>query len=157
MSWFDKFYQSCHKISTIDLKCFENKIIKTDTANPVQVYGTNVTANAFFSRVSVLSDSEKKHRLSTWLKHTPTTITDNILFAPFQGYVLFEFKEQELFVFESLMPNNAFYCFKAPNIEQLMSRLNGKTKTQLCRDNQVFKRGYHMSGINFDIYVASLF
>ena len=59
--------------------------------------------------------------------------------------------------FESVIPNNAFYCFHANDFNHLKALLHEKTKTQLYKERVMYRRGYHMNRRDFEIYVASVF
>ena len=96
-------------------------------------------------------------RLSTWIKHSPSRIFESVKIEPFNGYVLFEFEDRNLYVFESFIPNNAFYCFHANDFNHLKALLHEKTKTQLYKERIMYRRGYHMNRRDFEIYVASVF
>ncbi|MBR3015680.1 MAG: hypothetical protein IKH57_01115 [Clostridia bacterium] len=155
--WYNNFQSHCYSIPSLSLDCFEKRIIEKDCSEPHDTYGVKTNIESIQRKIYELSDEEVKHRMSVWLKHSPTRIIEEITFSPFKNYVLFEFAEQHLFVFESFSPNNAFYCFKSSDFKNLKATIEGKNKLQLHHEQQFLRRGYHMTGINFDIYVASIF
>ena len=157
LSWYNAFRNNCSNITSLSLECFQKHISEQDTPRYRESYGTSTPEKEFIKKVSELPDDEIKHRLSIWLKFKPSKITENITMSPFAGYILLEYESINLFVFESLSPNNAFYCFNASNEKQLVSQISGKTKTQLYKENLLVRRGYHVGKFNFDVYVASLF
>lgn len=156
-AWFEEFFKSCSIISSINLKLFKERVSERDSDIESVVYGKNVSIKTFSNRIQALSDSEIKHRLSMWMAYRPSRIIEDVKICPFEGYVLLEFLDRKLYVFESLIPNNAFYCFKEPSIENLKSLLIGKSKTQIYKEKIMVKRGYHMSRSHFDLYISSIF
>ena len=115
--WYDNLLSHCYRLPSLSLECFEKRIIEKDCTDPHDVYGVKTSVEALQRRIHELSDEEVKHRMSVWLKYSPTRIIEEITFSPFKNYVLFEFAERHLFVFESFSPNNAFYCFKSSDLK----------------------------------------
>lgn len=155
--WLNRFIKHCNYIDTIDTSKFVNLSKETDRLTPNEI-GTYVSTVTFEKLTSTVTDEVIKERMQMWLLHHPSKIYDNVSISPFEGYVLFEYGDKNLFVFESFTPGNAFYCFKTGNINDLIKIVDGKTKIQLYKSSEFFKRGYHINDtLSMKTNIASLF
>ena len=141
-NWFIKFRQECLCIESFDESCFINSQIQFDTVN----------SNKFFSVKSIddvknliksLSDEELKFRLNTWLEKKPSGIYTDLKLNYFKDYIVFEYKDINLIVLESLEFGNGFYWFEDMNVFELVLELKYKTRTEAYRESGMDKRGYH--------------
>ena len=155
--WYNNFSNECKLLPPLVLSCFNERVEERDIPKGNNDQPVNVPIDDFTTRISELTDEEVQLRLSTWIKHSPSRIFESVKLEPFKGYVLFEFADRNLYVFESVIPNNAFYCFHANDFNHLKALLHEKTKTQLYKERVMYRRGYHMNRRDFEIYVASVF
>ena len=155
--WFNRFIKHCNSIDMIDTSRFINTSKETDTLSSNDI-GTFVSKSTFEKKTYTITDKEIRERMQIWLSHHPSKIVDNISISPFDNYVLFVYGEKNLFVFESFTPGNAFYCFKTDSIDNLIKIVSGKTKVQLYKTSEFYKRGYHINdSLSMKINIASLF
>ncbi len=93
-----------------------------------------------------MTDEETQFRLNLWMGYNPDIIYDDISIEALKSYTMFVFSENELVVFESFEPQNAFYVFGCPNgIENLINSIAKLTKTQMTLSTWYVDRGNHIS------------
>lgn len=85
-------------------------------------------------------------RLNIWMDYRPDIICDDISIEALKSYTMFAFLEEELVVFESFEPQNAFYVFGCPNgLENLINSIAKLTKSQMTLSKWYVDRGNHIS------------
>ena len=80
------------------------------------------------------------------MDYRPDIICDDISIEALKSYTMFSFLEEELVVFESFKPQNAFYVFGCPNgLENLINSIAKLTKSQMTLSKWYVDRGNHIS------------
>lgn len=105
-----------------------------------------VSSNEIKKRIAALTDEETQFRLNIWMDYRPDIICDDISIEALKSYTMFAFLEEELVVFESFEPQNAFYVFGCPNgLENLINSIAKLTKSQMTLSKWYVDRGNHIS------------
>ncbi len=156
--WYNKFIGFCDPITELSLSVFNKTITETDIPHSSFGIGIDVDIKRFKERVRVLTNNDVQNRMEIWLDFNPSHIYEQIKITPFIDYILFEYPDKHMYVFESFTHGNAFYCFKSNNLDDLLIQIQGKSKLQLFKISEFYKRGYHISdAFNLKINVASMF
>lgn len=145
-NWFNGFISQCDKITNLDEKQFEdfNWNNELDVFKPLN--RKIVSSNEIKKRIAALTDEETQFRLNIWMDYRPDIICDDISIEALKSYTMFAFLEEELVVFESFEPQNAFYVFGCPNgLENLINSIAKLTKSQMTLSKWYVDRGNHMS------------
>ena len=145
-NWFNGFISQCDKITNLDEKQFEdfNWNNELDVFKPLN--RKIVSSNEIKKRIAALTDEETQVRLNIWMDYRPDIICDDISIEALKSYTMFAFLEEELVVFESFEPQNAFYVFGCPNgLENLINSIAKLTKSQMTLSKWYVDRGNHIS------------
>ena len=145
-NWFNGFISQCDKITNLDEKQFEdfNWNNELDVFKPLN--RKIVSSNEIKKRIAALTDEETQFRLNIWMDYRPDIICDDISIEALKSYTMFAFLEEELVVFESFKPQNAFYVFGCPNgLENLKNSIAKLTKSQMTLSKWYVDRGNHIS------------
>jgi len=145
-NWFNGFISQCDKITNLDEKQFEdfNWNNELDVFKPLN--RKIVSSNEIKKRIAALTDEETQFRLNIWMDYRPDIICDDISIEALKSYTMFAFLEEELVVFESFKPQNAFYVFGCPNgLENLINSIAKLTKSQMTLSKWYVDRGNHIS------------
>lgn len=145
-NWFNGFLSQCDKITNLDEKQFEdfNWNNELDVFKPLN--RKIVSSNEIKKRIAALTDEETQFRLNIWMDYRPDIICDDISIEALKSYTMFAFLEEELVVFESFEPQNAFYVFGCPNgLENLINSIAKLTKSQMTLSKWYVDRGNHIS------------
>ena len=145
-NWFNGFISQCDKITNLDEKQFEdfNWNNELDVFKPLN--RKIVSSNEIKKRIAALTDEETQFRLNIWMDYRPDIICDDISIEALKSYTMFAFLEEELVVFESFEPQNAFYVFGCPNgLENLINSIAKLTKSQMTLSKWYVDRGNHIS------------
>ena len=145
-NWFNGFISQCDKITNLDEKQFEdfNWNNEFDVFKPLN--RKIVSSNEIKKRIAALTDEETQFRLNIWMDYRPDIICDDISIEALKSYTMFAFLEEELVVFESFEPQNAFYVFGCPNgLENLINSIAKLTKSQMTLSKWYVDRGNHIS------------
>lgn len=97
--------------------------------------------------LNIINDRNGKCRIvNIWMDYRPDIICDDISIEALKSYTMFAFLEEELVVFESFEPQNAFYVFGCPNgLENLINSIAKLTKSQMTLSKWYVDRGNHIS------------
>lgn len=145
-NWFNGFISQCDKITNLDEKQFEdfNWNNELDVFKPLN--RKIVSSNEIKKKIAALTDEETQFRLNIWMDYRPDIICDDISIEALKSYTMFAFLEEELVVFESFEPQNAFYVFGCPNgLENLINSIAKLTKSQMTLSKWYVDRGNHIS------------
>lgn len=145
-NWFNGFISQCDKITNLDEKQFEdfNWNNELDVFKPLN--RKIVSSNEIKKRIAALTDEETQFRLNIWMDYRPDIICDDISIEALKSCTMFAFLEEELVVFESFKPQNAFYVFGCPNgLENLINSIAKLTKSQMTLSKWYVDRGNHIS------------
>ncbi|MBU5439882.1 hypothetical protein KQI42_17865 [Tissierella sp. MSJ-40] len=151
--WYENISSECIKLYELDERYFNGTEI-----NYITNYSIRKIENAkFIDKINHLTDDEIKFRLNLWMKKEPSSIYSNLGIESLKDYYLFEYKEYNLLVLESFDPKNSFYCFRNQNVEELLIKIKGLTKTEIFELSSMDKRGYHINDrqkleLNIDLY-----
>ena len=151
-NWFNGFISQCDKITNLDEKQFEdfNWNNELDVFKPLN--RKIVSSNEIKKRIAALTDEETQFRLNIWMDYRPDIICDDISIEALKSYTMFAFLEEELVVFESFEPQNAFYVFGCPNgLENLINSIAKLTKSQMTLSKWYVDRGNHIKSIFYDL------
>ena len=96
-------------------------------------------------KINELTDEDTRFRLNSWINHNPSEIYSNLGILSLQDYIVFLYAERGLAVFESFIPNNAYYTFKYFDFDELLKNVSSLTKTQMVLSSDFVCRGYHIS------------
>lgn len=148
LAWYSSLKKQCRAISYLNENMFEDFIRPSE----LDVYRNNekntVSLSEIKKRIDKLTDEETKQRLNLWMKHNPTVVFENVELEALSSYVMYVFEENELAVFESFIPQNAYYVFSCPNgVDDLIANLRLMTKTQMAMSEWYVRRGNHVSDI----------
>ena len=144
--WFNGFISQCDKITNLDEKQFEdfNWNNELDVFKPLN--RKIVSSNEIKKKIAALTDEGTQFRLNIWMDYRPDIICDDISIEALKSYTMFAFLEEELVVFESFEPQNAFYVFGCPNgLENLINSIAKLTKSQMTLSKWYVDRGNHIS------------
>ena len=152
---FDTLWDECVKINILDRSRF----------NPLEVeindlyLGLNPLKDSYVrEKLLELTDEEVIKRFSIWLNKKPSNIYSDLGVASLENYILFEYQEYNLIVFESFIPGNAYYYFFNQNINALIKLLKQASKTEVFNFSEMQKRGYHIkNSSNLEISINNLF
>lgn len=87
-----------------------------------------------------------RHTINNEQNYEEDIICDDISIEALKSYTMFAFLEEELVVFESFEPQNAFYVFGCPNgLENLINSIAKLTKSQMTLSKWYVDRGNHIS------------
>ena len=145
-NWFDRFISQCDKITKLDEKKFDdlNWNSELDIFKPIN--RKIVSSNEIKKKIDALTDEETQFRLNIWMNYRPDIICDDIPIEALKEYTMFAFSQNEVVVFESFEPQNAFYVFGCPNgIENLINSIAKLTKSQMVFSEWYVDRGNHIS------------
>lgn len=145
-NWFDRFISQCDKITKLDEKKFDdlNWNSELDIFKPIN--RKIVSSNEIKKKIDALTDEETQFRLNIWMDYRPDIICDDIPIEALKEYTMFAFLQNEVVVFESFEPQNAFYVFGCPNgIENLINSIAKLTKSQMVFSEWYVDRGNHTS------------
>lgn len=145
-NWFDGFISQCDKITKLEEKKFDdlNWNSELDIFKPIN--RKIVSSNEIKKKIDALTDEETQFRLNIWMDYRPDIICDDIPIEALKEYTMFAFLQNEVVVFESFEPQNAFYVFGCPNgIENLINNIAKLTKSQMVFSEWYVDRGNHTS------------
>ena len=142
--WYTKFRYDCDVIKHLDEDQFEEFDWKAEQ----QAYGSrnvkSMSMSEVTDKISALTDEETKNRLSLWLSYNPTEIYSNLGVHALDEYVVFLYDDNNLAVFESFVPGNAYYTFRYDDFDRLLVQLSGLSKTKMLLASNFLMRGYHI-------------
>lgn len=145
-SWFESLKEECIKIKKLDAKNFKNHQWDSELDAYQAFKNKKISLGDIKRRISALTDEETKYRLNLWISHEPVIVYDNIDNEALKAYSMFVFPEQEMVVFESFVPQNAFYVFGCPNgVTDLLMNISAMSKTQMAMSAHFIDRGHHMA------------
>lgn len=105
-----------------------------------------VSSNEIKKKIAALTDEETQFRLNIWMDYKPDFICDDIPIEALKAYTMFAFLQDEVVVFESFEPKNAFYVFGCPNgVENLINSIAKLTKSQMVFSEWYVDIGNHIS------------
>ena len=144
ISWYESFKGSCIQITDLDTTRFDEFTWTgtTDTISRITAHKENIVQ--IKQRIAALSDEETRYRLNLWLQYSPTEIFSQLAIEALSNYMVFLYPEEELAVFESFVPGNAYYTFKYTDFESLLTQVAKLTKTQMLLASNFLGRGYHI-------------
>lgn len=110
------------------------------------------------NKIEDLSEEQVKKRLKMWLQRNPTNVYSELGIASLKGYILFEYKEYDLWVLESFDAGNAYYYFRNVELEDLIKTIKPLSKTDIFHLSDMQKRGYHIKNeSSLELSISSLF
>lgn len=142
-NWFINFQKDCTDISMLEEDKFINSGIIYDSVVNSTKYFSVANVDDMKNKIQMLEDENLKLRLNLWYEKRPDGIYTDIKFDNLKNYIIFEYKDIELIVLDSLEPSNGYYWFKNRNVLELIVELKDKTKTEIFKMSGMDKRGYH--------------
>lgn len=144
--WFDRFISQCDKITKLDEKQFDDLKWNSELDIFKSLNRKMVSSNEIKKKIAALTDEETQFRLNIWMDYKPDFICDDIPIEALKTYTMFVFLQDEVVVFESFEPQNAFYVFGCPNgVENLINSIAKLTKSQMVFSEWYVDRGNHIS------------
>lgn len=144
MDWYTSFRDKCSFIQHLE----ESEFTDLQWESELDAFSIPTVDKLSISdiqkQISELSDEDTKFRLNIWMSHNPSEIYSNLGIPSLNDYMVFLFHENSLAVFESFIPGNAYYTFRFNDLENLLSQVNGMTKTQMLTLSSFLHRGYHI-------------
>jgi len=140
-NWFTEFWKECINVDVLDENYFNDIEIEYISNYSIR----KMQQMDVINRINDLTDEQLKFRLNLWLKKKPENIYTDLQIDSLSGYILFEFKQYKLLVFESFESGNAYYCFRNKGIEELLVKLKSLSKTEIFELSDMRKRGYHIN------------
>ncbi len=154
--WFDSFWNECISINRLDPQCFSNFETEYNPISSLKI--TKIEENYLKRKLLSLSDEEVKLRFNIWLSKNPNNIYTDLGINSLQNYLLFEYKDFNLMIFESFDPGNGYYYFYNQEMHSLISLLQQATKSEIFSLSQMHKRGYHIkNSTNLEMAITNLF
>lgn len=147
IKWFNELKMLCEKIFTLN----EDKFIEYNWNSELDIFQSlnknQISIDKIRKRIAVLSDEETKFRLNLWMNHKPDVFYENVPIDAFKTYTMFGFLEKEIVVFESFVPQNAFYVFGCPHgVENLITNIKTMSKAEIIQFSKYYiSRGNHVS------------
>lgn len=155
-NWFKRLWQECEEIGLLDPQCFsslERDYHYRESSNIIRVNENDVR-----QKLKTLSDKEVVARMRLWLSKKPNNIYSDLEIDNLKDYLLFEYKDYDLIVFETMTPGNAYYYFYKHEVNSLIKLLKQASKTEIFNLSQMHKRGYHIqNSVNLEIAINNLF
>lgn len=140
-NWFMRLWKECISVDVLDENYFNDTEIEYISNFSVE----KLKQQDVINKINDLTDEQVKFRLNLWQKKSPDNIYTNLQIDSLSGYILFEFKQYNLLVFESFESGNAYYCFRNKGIEELLVKLKHLSKTRIIQLSDMSKRGYHIN------------
>lgn len=141
--WYEQLKKQCKEINRINEKIFQEYNWQSELDVFQSANLKKISPEEIRKRIQLLSDEETKFRQNLWLAHNPV-VYDDVGIDALKAYTMYVFEEKELVVFESFIPQNAFYAFACPNgIEDLIITIKSMTKTQMTFSQNYINRGNH--------------
>ncbi|PFO75650.1 hypothetical protein COJ86_03695 [Bacillus cereus] len=110
------------------------------------------------NRIEDLSEEQVKKRLKMWMQRNPNNVYSDLGIVSLKGYILFEYKDYDLWVLESFEAGNAYYYFRNVELEDLIKTIKPLSKTDIFHMSDMQKRGYHIKNeSSLELSIASLF
>lgn len=145
VKWYENFRSQCIAIEELD----ENIYSDFKWESELEIYNTKVVKRMsnyeIGKKIDELSDEETKFRLNAWMNHLPAEIYSDLGIASLQEYIVLLYPNRGLAVFESFVPENAYYIFKYYDFDILLENVSKLTKTQMIATSSFLNRGYHIT------------
>lgn len=153
---FEKLWQECEDIGQLNPECFsplEREYHYQENLNINRVNEEDVQ-----QKLKTLTDEEIVARMNLWLSKMPNSIYSDLEINNLRDYLLFEYKDYDLVVFESMTSGNSYYYFYKQELNTLIKLLKHASKTEIFNLSQMHKRGYHIqNSSNLEIAINNLF
>ncbi|WNQ09666.1 phospholipase D-like domain-containing protein [Paenibacillus aurantius] len=154
---FDRIWGNGVHIDHIQSEKFVEMVTEQDDLTVVKAL-TKMAESQVRSRIEDLTEEQVKKRLRMWVQRNPTSIYSDLGIEALKGYILFEYKEYNLWVFESFDSGNAYYYFRNVELENLLEMIRNLSKTEIFRMSDMQKRGYHINNESIlELAISSLF
>lgn len=145
-NWFNKFISQCDKITKLDEKKYDDFKWNSELDIFKPLNKEMVSSNEIKKKIAALTDEETQFRLNIWMDYRPDFICEDTPVEALKAYTMFVFLQDEVVVFESFVPQNAFYVFGCPNgVENLINSIAKLTKSQMVFSEWYVDRGNHIS------------
>lgn len=146
IEWYTNLKNSCEEITVLNEDNFSeyNWDSELDAFNSLKNH--IISKNDFMEKLKQLSDEETKYRLNLWIEKKPTAIYDDIEIKAFadNNYILFYYATNNLAIFESFEPNNAYYAFSVTDtLADLLESVTKMSKNEIQNYICYIKKGYH--------------
>lgn len=144
--WYSSLKEECTRIEKLSEDNFGDYNWDCELDAFKSLKNHIITNNEAQKKIDQLTDEETKYRLNLLMEKNPTAIYDDIDIDAFKGndYTLFYFSSAKLAIFESFMPNNAYYAYRLnDSLSELMEDIANMTKEEMSDSKFYIKRGYH--------------
>ena len=142
-SAYNRLFVKCTKITALDESLFEKYNWNSELDAFTSLNSQKVSLDYVTSKINELTDEDQKYRLSLWTAYEPE-IYENVGIPSLKDYFLLVYPSIQLAVFESYIPNNAYYVFNyRVSITNLLDELKKKKKMEMMSYDDLISRGYH--------------
>lgn len=108
-------------------------------------------------KIKNIPDQLLRRRLLLWLEHNPSNIYEQLLVANVD-YIAIEYVSRNMIVLESFLPGNSYFVFYDIKIDDLLSLIENRTKTEIFELSNMKKRGYHIrDALKLELNIRSYF
>lgn len=159
--WYYSLKDKCDEIKSLNEDCFADYDWDSELDAFNSIKNHIISKREAMQKINQLTDEDTKYRLGLWMEKNPTAIYDDIEIGAFKDkkYSLFYYSSTRLAVFESFMPNNAYYAFRINNnLPELLDNISKMAKEEMAFSKFYIKKGYHtLSHDNLKKKVDSFF
>lgn len=154
LEWFGIFWSMCTKIDELIENRFSDNgdmaVGENDSITPMPLEQVK-------DNIDNISDELLKKRLLLWLEQKPSNVYDNVMVGQ-NSYVAFEYKEYRMVVLESFFPRNSYFVFNNTTIQDVLKKIEGRSKTEIFQLSEMEKRGYHVrEQLTLELNIKSYF
>lgn len=145
LGWYQNLQDNCVEISHLDDSSFTDFNWSSELDAFSNIKNTRISKYEVQKKIDVLTDEELKYRLNIWISKNPSEIYDNLEIEALMGYVMFVYASDQIVVFESYVPGNAYYVFRyTGSLGVFLSNIATMSKTQMAFSEHYISRGYHI-------------
>lgn len=139
---FDTYWNEAEEVPILDLSRFTN-MFGFLQEQPIDSYMNTISIQNMERRISEIPDETLQERLSLWLQYNPTKIYDDIEVAN-EEYIAMEYHDRKMVVLESFYYGNSYFVFYDTSVQEVLDKIEGKTKSEVFESSGMDKRGYHI-------------
>lgn len=144
INWFFQLREKSKEITELEIEKFSSTNWASEQDVFLNVDRNILTMESVRNEINELTDDDKKYRMNLWLEHNPTYIYKDVRVDALKNYIMFIYTTDQLAVFESLVPGNAYYVFKYDDVNVLLEEISHMTKTQMSLAEYSMQRGNHI-------------
>ena len=143
-NWFFQLRNSSKEITELEVNKFMQNQWESEQDAFVHISKNRISPEDMYDEINKLTDDDKKFRLNLWMEHMPAYIYNHVSVNALQNYIMLVFTYNQLVVFESFIPGNAYYVFKYDDLDSLVEKISQMTKSQMMLAEYSVQRGNHI-------------